>query len=459
HLMFYEWLAFISMISLLSMNIYLNIFGEQNIPSFMPKNEQTFEKTLPSSDVDEPHLRLSLANDSWTSTTQWPMLQARKQFKDITGPPILEHYAIGDKECKRAINDEKFASIIAKRNHRLSRTVDERIDVSCEAVRSRGYYPSHIGDKFSIAYVRVVYKDYHLQELFFNLMYSPENIFCYAIDRKASIKFHQQMRNLSYCFPNIYLTKTEYDVDSAGHNMDQSFLECLQTIRHLPNWKYAILLQSLNGTNDVSISRPIANRVPNHTDWSYKALNLFKDENENDNRIFKIAKGSTAGSLSRAFVEFILDKLNLTTILKRFSKVHYGMDEMIIPSLNSDDGLDAPGGFTRRCINRQSSFITRYVVWGWSRLPCKSGRYRHSVCVFGIEDLRILCNSRYLFANKMLAENDYFAISCWAKILHNRTHNHDGHRHIDVEFYSLLPSVRFNKNRQKWRANLKAFNC
>uniref|UniRef100_A0A915AN78 Core-2/I-Branching enzyme n=1 Tax=Parascaris univalens TaxID=6257 RepID=A0A915AN78_PARUN len=74
-------------------------------------------------------------------------------------------------------------------------------------------------------------------------MYSPENIFCYAIDRKASIKFHQQMRNLSYCFPNIYLTKTEYDVDSAGHNMDQSFLECLQTIRHLPNWKYAILLQ------------------------------------------------------------------------------------------------------------------------------------------------------------------------------------------------------------------------
>uniref|UniRef100_A0A914RWW8 Core-2/I-Branching enzyme n=1 Tax=Parascaris equorum TaxID=6256 RepID=A0A914RWW8_PAREQ len=399
-------------------------------------DEQTFEKTLPSSDVDEPHLRLSLANDSWTSTTQWPMLQARKQFKDITkcrlrdleksavmmeneegrwfkeGPPILEHYAVGDKECKRAINDEKFASIIAK--------------------------------------------DYHLQELFFNLMYSPENIFCYAIDRKASIKFHQQMRNLSYCFPNIYLTKTEYDVDSAGHNMDQSFLECLQTIRHLPNWKYAILLQnhdiplktnreviailqSLNGTNDVSISRPIANR--------------------NDNRIFKIAKGSTAGSLSRAFVEFILDKLNLTTILKRFSKVHYGMDEMIIPSLNSDDGLDAPGGFTRRCINRQSSFITRYVVWGWSRLPCKSGRYRHSVCVFGIEDLRILCNSRYLFANKMLAENDYFAISCWAKILHNRTHNHDGHRHIDVEFYSLLPSVRFNKNRQKWRANLKAFNC
>lgn len=66
---------------------------------------------------------------------------------------------------------------------------------------------------------------------------------------------------------------------------------------------------------------------------------IILDAKRNDNRILKIAKGSTAGSLSRAFVEFIVDELNLTTILKRFSKVHYGLDEMVIPSLNSDDGL------------------------------------------------------------------------------------------------------------------------
>lgn len=32
----------------------------------------------------------------------------------VKGPPILQRYAIGDEECKRAINDENFAARIAK---------------------------------------------------------------------------------------------------------------------------------------------------------------------------------------------------------------------------------------------------------------------------------------------------------------------------------------------------------
>ncbi|VDK27458.1 unnamed protein product, partial [Anisakis simplex] len=93
---------------------------------------------------------------------------------------------------------------------------DEKIDVSCEKVRSRGYYANASDNPFSIAYIRIVYKDYHLQELLFNLMYSPTNVFCYAIDKKATKVFHQQMQNLSECFSNVHLTATEYEVDSAG---------------------------------------------------------------------------------------------------------------------------------------------------------------------------------------------------------------------------------------------------
>lgn len=53
------------------------------------------------------------------------------------------------------------------------------------------------------------------------------------------------MKNLSSCFSNVFLTRNEYYVDSAGHNTSRSFMECLHLIRKIPKWKYAILLQVL----------------------------------------------------------------------------------------------------------------------------------------------------------------------------------------------------------------------
>lgn len=74
-------------------------------------------------------------------------------------------------------------------------------------------------------------------------MYAPQNFYCYALDRKSSKLFHEHMRNLSKCFSNVLLTTTEYDVDSAGHNMIRSYMECLDILWKNPHWKYAILLQ------------------------------------------------------------------------------------------------------------------------------------------------------------------------------------------------------------------------
>lgn len=82
-----------------------------------------------------------------------------------------------------------------------------------------------------------------MQELLFNLMYAPQNIYCYALDKKSNALFHEHMKNLSKCFPNVILTETEYNVDSAGHNMTKSYMECLEILWKRPDWKYAILLQ------------------------------------------------------------------------------------------------------------------------------------------------------------------------------------------------------------------------
>uniref|UniRef100_A0A1I7VQD0 Core-2/I-Branching enzyme n=1 Tax=Loa loa TaxID=7209 RepID=A0A1I7VQD0_LOALO len=362
----------------------------------------------------------------------------------------------------------------------VDKSSDEHLDTSCDAIRQRAFYPttpfSSAEKNFPIAFIRIVYKDFHLQELLFNLMYAPQNLYCYALDAKSTSLFHSQMRNLSRCFPNVLLTRQEYEVDSAGHNTSRSFLECLRAIRSLPDWKYAILLQNndipvksnremvqilnaLNGSNDINVGYPNADRVPKGAPWTFRALALFNDDKQNDDRKLRIAKGSTSASLSYSFVEFVVDKLNLTILLDKFDRLSYGGDEMLFSSLNSEDSLGAPGGFTRQCINVYNNMITRYVVWKKSTKHCRSGHYRHDICIFGIADLPTMTTSGALFANKMLPEYDYTAIGCWAHALHNRTYSAAEIMPKKLSYYINRLPVRFHNERERWKSNLSAFDC
>ncbi|KAM3727599.1 Beta-1,3-galactosyl-O-glycosyl-glycoprotein beta-1,6-N-acetylglucosaminyltransferase [Dirofilaria immitis] len=346
-------------------------------------------------------------------------------------PPLLSAYILKDEICKQLLKSHDKDSRLSKYIITVNGNSDEHLDASCDAIRQRAFYPvlpfSNAEKNFPIAFIRIVYKDFHLQELLLNLMYAPQNFYCYALDAKSTPLFHEQMSNLSKCFSNVLLTQREYEVDSAGHNTSRSFLECLRVIRRLSSWKYAILLQNndiplksnremvqilnaLNGSNDINIGYPNADRIPNDAPWTFRELNLFIDNKQNDGRKLRIAKGSTSSSLSYAFVEFIIDKLNLTILLDKFDRLSYGVDEMIFSSLNSEDALDAPGGFTRQCINVYNNMITRHVVWKKSTKRCRSGYYRHDICVFGIADLPTMSTSVALFANKMLPEYDYTAI-------------------------------------------------
>ncbi|KAK6113327.1 Core-2/I-Branching enzyme family protein [Brugia pahangi] len=396
--------------------------------------------------------------------------------------PLLSAYILEDEICKQLLMSYKYSKMpqINKYVVTVNRSSDKHWDTSCKAIRQRGFYPempfSSAEKNFPIAFIRIVYKDFHLQELLFNLMYAPQNFYCYALDAKSTPLFHSQMRNLSKCFPNVLLTEREYEVDSAGHNMSRSFLECLRMVRRLLGWKYAILLQNndiplksnremvqilsaLNGSNDINIGYPNADRVPNGAPWTFRALTLFNDEKQNDDRKLRIAKGSTSASLSYAFVEFVVDKLNLTILLDKFDRLSYGVDEMLFPSLNSEDSLGAPGGFTRQCIDVYNNMITRYVVWKKSTKNCRSGQYRHDICIFGIADLPTMATSRALFANKMLPEYDYTAIGCWAHSLHNRTYSAAKIMPIKLNYYANRLPVRFHNERERWKLNLSAFNC
>lgn len=75
--------------------------------------------------------------------------------------------------------------------------------------------------------------------------YSPNNVYCYALDSASSTLFHKQMRALADCFPNVMLTDKEFDMDSEGKNMDKSLWECLKVLSKF-KWKYVIFLQVKN---------------------------------------------------------------------------------------------------------------------------------------------------------------------------------------------------------------------
>lgn len=164
-------------------------------------------------------------------------------------------------------------------------------------------------------------------------------------------------------------------------------------------------------------------------------------------------KGYISCSLTRAFVDFILNQLNLTVFIEQQEKTRFGGDEIYIPTLNAADALRAPGGFTRYCHADKrvdAGHVTRMVMWSGDK-RCRSRHYRHYVCVLGMEELPLLVSSPELFANKMMpSEWDYGALVCWHEFMFNRTYGSvsAGQYHpLDEGKYREMPQVGL------WMAN------
>jgi hypothetical protein len=61
-------------------------------------------------------------------------------------------------------------------------------------------------------------------------------------------------------------------------------------------------------------------------------------------------------------VDFILSQLNLELYIQQIDRIGYAGDELFLSSLNSNDAIEAPGGFTTYCYDRygvESQQMTR----------------------------------------------------------------------------------------------------
>lgn len=60
--------------------------------------------------------------------------------------------------------------------------------------------------------------------------------------------------------------------------------------------------------------------------------------------------------------EFMVDELDLTKFLAQLENGRYGIDEQLLATLQADDQIGAPGGFTLKCADEghRTDCATRY---------------------------------------------------------------------------------------------------
>lgn len=60
-------------------------------------------------------------------------------------------------------------------------------------------------------------------------------------------------------------------------------------------------------------------------------------------------------------IDFMLSELDMTQIMKQIEWKAYGIDEILMASLNAADAVEAPGGYTDYCIDHHKieSAVTR----------------------------------------------------------------------------------------------------
>jgi hypothetical protein len=117
---------------------------------------------------------------------------------------------------------------------------------ACERFReSSGYFTSPLSEKearFPLAYSVVVYKEIVQFERLLRAIYMPQNYYCVHVDKNSSPEFHEAMRKIVRCFPNVFIASKLESVGWGEFSVLQAELNCMNDILRYSNWRYFINL-------------------------------------------------------------------------------------------------------------------------------------------------------------------------------------------------------------------------
>ncbi|CAD5220319.1 unnamed protein product [Bursaphelenchus xylophilus] len=346
----------------------------------------------------------------------------------------------------------------------------EELSMDCQEIRRRrtfasNVYPEEVG--FELAIVKAVYKDYIFHESEISAIYSPNNFYCYVLDSKADKLFKTRLRSLASCFENFIVPDMEFDMTSDGTNIIPAQHHCLELLLS-KKWEYVFMLENndmmiktnrelvkilrlYDGANDVSASslkRLTQRRVKyaKEMDLSLKNLRIFRDASLNlPNVSLKPIKSLTQSTFSYAAVHYMFNALNLE-VFKNITNQGRFTQELFVATLNANEVLKIPGGFTEKCRDTTAA-MTRFTKWR-ERRGCRSRKMRHQICILDMNDLHEMARSPRFTANKMLQEFDFGGISCWHEYIYNRQHSSQELR-INEAIYLNVPHVKYHRLKKK----------
>uniref|UniRef100_A0AC35THR0 Uncharacterized protein n=1 Tax=Rhabditophanes sp. KR3021 TaxID=114890 RepID=A0AC35THR0_9BILA len=374
-------------------------------------------------------------------------------------------------------NNQTYIKEAAKNRFSLKQFDDDYLSLSCDDIRKRGLYPSQPSSPeegaYPIAFARNVFEDYISQELFFRMTYQPQNHYCFAVDSKAT-DLQVKLIQLSLCFPNVYVTRKRFDMNSNGLHGSSSHFECMKRLatkdfkylfllqtQELPtktNWEFVQILTAMNSVLTMRFVPEkyfITRSVKLDQDWTYKNLNFFYegDPRRTDTTIQNMTVQHQAGlyqaGMAKETVEYLVNNVNLTTFLNQMNvKDKFGVDEVFWQTLMSDNILAIPGYVPRECLLKYyppNEYINRHTLWGG---PGPGGDVHHSIATRSIEDMHLVLKLHEFFAYRYRASFDLGAIFCHAEYIIAKQQNKI-RSSVDLKFYSNLKQSVFGRRQKR----------
>ncbi|XP_067824233.1 beta-1,3-galactosyl-O-glycosyl-glycoprotein beta-1,6-N-acetylglucosaminyltransferase-like [Heptranchias perlo] len=324
---------------------------------------------------------------------------------------------------------------------------------NCENfIRSRKYITFALSkreEQVSIAYSVVIHQRADQFERLLRTIYMPQNIYCVHIDNKSSIDFKTAVRNIAFCFPNVFIAGRLENVVYSSWSRVQADLNCMEELlaRHL-TWKYFInlcgmdfpiktnseivhQLQDLKGRN--SLESEVATEKK-RLRWKFH-FNVVNGKMVKTNVIKKpistvasIFSGSAYIVVSRSFVEHIL-KDPIVKQLIEWSKDTYSPDEFIWATLQRMPSVPGSEPSHPKYDVSDMRSMARLVKWKYLEgdvtkgkpYPLCTGSHRRSVCIYGAGDLNWILQQHHLFANKFDADVDPIALQCLEQYIRQKT--------------------------------------
>uniref|UniRef100_A0A914NMP9 Uncharacterized protein n=1 Tax=Meloidogyne incognita TaxID=6306 RepID=A0A914NMP9_MELIC len=180
--------------------------------------------------------------------------------------------------------------------------------------------------------------------------------------------------------------------------MGTAFMSCWEELsKKKYKWEYVFTLQNddvqiktneeiiqilkwLGGANDVEYGlnqKELIQVLYKKFNWTFKDLKLFRD-------------GYVQASLARTFVDFIVQKLDLTQLLHHLNNCgEYGCDELFFQTLLATEVLKSTPMLLH--INALIKiFLHHLLIEDSNTLLCPSGYIRNDLCMFGLEDLVVI---------------------------------------------------------------------